>query len=109
MNENTRWFVEVDSFTNESLSNELNRRNIAAGSDQLIRDENGKMHNAWDVPYQLITMLQRGEIVFPFRFQVFVQEKGRLPRIFNLHRKSKKSTLTKNVLKQIETKKNARA
>lgn len=73
-NQPVQWFVECDTFTNESIERELSARGlesdaISAHFDALGND--GKLHNVLGIPSTFIKMLKGAKVNdtrFQFRF-----------------------------------------
>lgn len=106
------WYVEVAGETNQKVAEALSISCQAGGYDggkfQQIRDNLGILHNVWEVPYQIITIMKNNQDFFPYEFKVFVQEGKGFPRLSEFHR-LKRPSQTQEAKKAKEFSKEAKA
>jgi len=102
-----RFYVEpIGPFTNESISDYLANKDIGAGIQAQIRHE-GKPINVWLVRHEVITQLENGKLVFPFKYRTFEQEGEGKIRPYKLRRRkmSVHSRLAQKRLQEIGARK----
>ena len=72
----TQWFVEPrDKFTNDAIAAFLTEKNVICpdddGAKSSMPDEDGNLHQVWEMKYRHVAELVENRRTLPLRFRIF--------------------------------------